>query len=88
MVRRKNLKINNKLRKGKGKNGVRERERERERENERKKERKRKRELRLASGNCKEIQPIHPKGDQCWVFIRRTNVEAETPILWPPNAKS
>ena len=36
----------------------------------------------------KEIQPIHPKGDQSWVFIRRTDVEAETPILWPPDAKS
>ena len=37
---------------------------------------------------CKEIQPVHPKGDQFWVFIGRTNVEAETPILWPPHAKS
>ena len=36
----------------------------------------------------KEIQPIHPKGDQSWVFIGRTDVEAETPILWPPDAKS
>ena len=35
----------------------------------------------------KEIQPVHPKGDQSWVFIRRTDVEAETPILWPPDAK-
>ena len=34
--------------------------------------------------DCKEIQPVHPKGDQSWVFIGRTNVEAETPILWPP----
>ena len=32
---------------------------------------------------CKEIQPVHPKGDQSWVFIGRTDVEAETPILWP-----
>ena len=38
--------------------------------------------------NCKEIQPVHPKGDQSWVFIGRTDVEAETPKLWPPNAKS
>ena len=38
--------------------------------------------------DCKEIQPVHPKGDQSWVFIRRTDVEAETPILWPPDAKS
>ena len=38
--------------------------------------------------DCKEIQPIHPKGDQLWVFIGRTDVEAETPILWPPDAKS
>ena len=36
----------------------------------------------------KEIQPVHPKGDQSWVFIGRTDVEAETPILWPPYAKS
>ena len=38
--------------------------------------------------DCKEIQPVHPKGDQSWVFIGRTHVEAETPILWPPDAKS
>ena len=38
--------------------------------------------------NCKEIQPVHSKGDQSWVFIGRTDVEAETPILWPPNVKS
>ena len=37
---------------------------------------------------CKEIQSVHPKGDQFWVFIRRTDVEAETPILWPPDVKS
>ena len=37
---------------------------------------------------CKEIQPVHPKGDQSWVFIGRTDVEAETPILWPPDMKS
>ena len=37
---------------------------------------------------CKEIQPVHPKGDQSWVFIGRTDVEAETSILWPPDAKS
>ena len=37
---------------------------------------------------CEEIQPVHPKGDQSWVFIGRTDVEAETPILWPPDAKS
>ena len=36
----------------------------------------------------KEIQPIHPKGDQSWVFFGRTDAEAETPILWPPDAKS
>ena len=36
----------------------------------------------------KEIQPVHCKGDQSWVFIGRTDVEAETPILWPPDAKS
>ena len=37
--------------------------------------------------DCKEIQPVHPKGDQSWVFIERTDVEAETPILWPPHSK-
>ena len=36
----------------------------------------------------KEIQPVHPKGDQSWVFIGRTDVEAEAPILWPPDGKS
>ena len=38
--------------------------------------------------DCKEIQPVHPKGDQSWVFIGSTDVEAETPILWPPDTKS
>ena len=38
--------------------------------------------------HCKEIQPVHPKGDQSWVFTGGTDVEAETPILWPPDAKS
>jgi len=38
--------------------------------------------------DCKEIQPVHSKGDQSWVFIGRTDVEAETSILWPPDAKS
>ena len=38
--------------------------------------------------DCKEIQPVHPKGDQSWVFIGRADVEAETPILWPPDAKN
>ena len=36
-----------------------------------------------SSLDCKEIQPVHPKGDQSWVFIGKTDVEAETPILWP-----
>ena len=36
--------------------------------------------------DCKEIQPVHPKGDQSWVFIGRSGAEAETPILWPPDA--
>ena len=36
----------------------------------------------------KEIQPVHPKGNQSWVFIGRTDVEAETPILWPPDGQS
>ena len=38
--------------------------------------------------DCKEIQPVHPKGDQSSVFIGRTDFEAKTPILWPPDAKS
>ena len=38
--------------------------------------------------DCKEVQLVHPKGDQSWVLIGRTDVEAETPILWPPDAKS
>ena len=38
--------------------------------------------------DCKEIQPVHPKGDQSWVFIGRTDVEAEAPVLWSPDAKS
>ena len=38
--------------------------------------------------DCEESQPVHPKGDQSWVFIGRTDVEAEIPILWPPDAKS
>ena len=38
--------------------------------------------------DCKEIQPVHPKGDQSWVFIGGTDVEAETPILWPHDVKS
>ena len=38
--------------------------------------------------DCKEIQPVHPKGDQSWVFIGRTDIEAKTAILWPPDPKS
>ena len=38
--------------------------------------------------DCKEIQPVHPKGDQSCVFIGRTDAEAETPILWPPEVTS
>ena len=38
--------------------------------------------------DCKEIQPVHPKGNQSWVFIGRTDAKAETPILWPPLPKS
>ena len=37
--------------------------------------------------DCKEIQPVHPKGDQSWVFIGRTDAEAETPVVCPPDAK-
>ena len=38
--------------------------------------------------DCKEIQPVYPKGDQSWVFIGRTDAEAETLIIWPPQSKS
>ena len=38
--------------------------------------------------DCKEIQPVHSKGDQFWVFFGRNDAEAETPVLWPPHAKS
>ena len=38
--------------------------------------------------DCKEIQPVPPKGNQSWIFIVRTDAEAETPILWPPDAKN
>ena len=38
--------------------------------------------------DCKKIQPVHPKGNQPWLFIGRTDAEAETPVLWPPDAKS
>ena len=38
--------------------------------------------------DCKEIQPVHSKGDQSWVFFGRTDAKAETPVLWPPHAKS
>ena len=41
-----------------------------------------------SSLDCKKIQPVHPKGDQSWVFIGRTEAEAETPIFWPPHVKS
>ena len=41
-----------------------------------------------SSLDCKEIQPVHSKGNQSWIFIGRTDSEAETPILWPPDAKS
>ena len=44
--------------------------------------------LRVPWTDCKEIQPVHPKGDQSWVFIGRTDVEAETPIFWPHDVKS
>ena len=38
--------------------------------------------------DCKEIQPVHPKGDQSWIFIGRTDADAKTPILWPPDVKN
>ena len=42
----------------------------------------------LSPLDCKEIQPVHPKGDQSWVFIGRADAKAETPVLWPPHVKS
>ena len=42
----------------------------------------------LSPLDCKEIQPVYPTGDQSWVFFGRTDVEAKTPILWPPDVKS
>ena len=42
----------------------------------------------LSPLNCKETQPVHPKGDQSWVFIGRTDAEAETPVLWTPDVKN
>ena len=38
--------------------------------------------------DCKDFQPIHPKGDQSWMFFGRTDAKAETPIIWPPDVKS
>ena len=38
--------------------------------------------------DCKGIQPVHPKGDQSWVFVERNDAKAETPILWPPDEES
>ena len=42
----------------------------------------------LSPLDCKEIQPVHPEGGKPWVFIGRTDAEAETPVLWPPHVKS
>jgi len=41
-----------------------------------------------SSLDCKEVQPVHPKGDQSWLFIGRTDAKAETPVVWPPHAMS
>ena len=41
-----------------------------------------------SSLDCKEFRPVHPKGDKSWLFIGRTDAEAETPVLWPPHVKS
>ena len=43
---------------------------------------------RVSSLDCKEIQPVHPKGDQSWIFIGRTDAKAEAPLLWPPDVKN
>ena len=42
----------------------------------------------LSPLDCKEIKPVHPKGNQCCIFIGRTDAEAEVPILWPPDVKN
>ena len=42
----------------------------------------------LMLSDCKEIHPVNPKRNQCWIFIRRTDAKAETPILWPPDGKN
>ena len=42
----------------------------------------------LSRLDCKEIEPVHPKGNQSWIFIGRTDAEAESPVLWPPDMKS
>ena len=47
-----------------------------------------KRLLRVSPLDCKEMQPVHSKGDQSWVLIGRTDAKAETPVLWPPQVKS
>jgi len=44
--------------------------------------------LRVSPLDCREMQPVHSKGDQSWVFIGRTDAKAETPVLWPPQVKS
>ena len=44
--------------------------------------------LNCGAGEDKEIQPVHSEGDQSWVFFGRTDAKAETPIFWPPHAKS
>ena len=49
---------------------------------------KKKSKINFQGEDFKEIQPVHPKGDQSWVFIGRADAETETPILWPPHAKS
>ena len=48
---------------------------------------KKRKKLIVGALDYREIQPVHPKGDQSWVFIGRTDAEAETPILWPPHAE-
>ena len=57
-------------------------------ENKQIKQNKTKKKTLESSLDCKEIQQVHPKGDQSWLFIGRTDVEVETPILWPPHVKS
>ena len=59
-----------------------------DRQIDRERERERDKKTPVSPLDSEEIQPVHPKGNQSWVFIGGTDAEAETPIVWPPDAKS